>query len=358
MPSYTPRLEGLDIARCLAFIGMVFVNFSIVMTFGHDDASSDRNGFLEYGLASMLEGRAAAAFVVLAGVGLGLAGQKYPGAQTMGVTFRRALFLFLLGMLNLLIFDADILHFYGVYFFIGALLLGWGTHKLLITIASINLLYFVLIMTLDYDAGWNWKDFTYPTLWTFDGFLRNLLFNGWHPVLPWVSFLLYGMVLSRAALADRRTQWWLVICGVLVVALAETLSAWLQPVAITMGEDLVYLVTTEPIPPMALYMLAAGGVATVLVSVCLLITPLLSRTPVLAFLAPAGRQTLTLYMAHIILGMGCLEWFGLLSGQSIATAYSAAALFCLGAIAYAWLWSRFFRHGPIEYVMRKLTGHR
>ena len=63
------RLDGLDLARYVAFVGMVIVNFKIAM-----GAESD-GGYLSL-ITSALEGRAAATFVVLAGIGLGLSGLK------------------------------------------------------------------------------------------------------------------------------------------------------------------------------------------------------------------------------------------------------------------------------------------
>ena len=63
--SKNDRLEGLDLARFLAFVGMVIVNFKIAM------GAETGDGVLNL-LTIALEGRAAATFVVLAGIGLGL----------------------------------------------------------------------------------------------------------------------------------------------------------------------------------------------------------------------------------------------------------------------------------------------
>ena len=102
------RLEGLDLARYVAFVGMVIVNFKIAM------GAESGEGMLNL-LTTALEGRAAATFVVLAGIGLGLAGLKGLD-QTISVTIKRALFLLVIGLLNMTIFDADILHYYAFYF--------------------------------------------------------------------------------------------------------------------------------------------------------------------------------------------------------------------------------------------------
>ncbi len=110
------RLEGLDLARFVAFVGMVIVKFKLAMGANDDDSALSL-------LTVVLEGRAAATFIVLAGIGLGLAALRSDYNQTVSVTLKRAAFLLVLGLLNSLIFDADILHYYAFYFLFGVLLL-------------------------------------------------------------------------------------------------------------------------------------------------------------------------------------------------------------------------------------------
>ncbi len=65
------RLDGLDFSRFLAFFGMVLVNFKVV-------AGATNEGAFPW-LATFhqsLEGRAAALFVLLAGVGIGLSAKR------------------------------------------------------------------------------------------------------------------------------------------------------------------------------------------------------------------------------------------------------------------------------------------
>ena len=94
------RLTGLDVARYLAFVGMVVVNFKVVT--GAVKAEGDVEAGLK-AVAGALEGRAAAAFVILAGLGLGLASK----ARASGVvTLRRSLFL-LVNCLQYGDFEAD-----------------------------------------------------------------------------------------------------------------------------------------------------------------------------------------------------------------------------------------------------------
>jgi len=61
------RIEGYDLARALAILGMVVVHFALVMS----SERADEGGWASK-LIQLLDGRAAATFMVLAGVGITL----------------------------------------------------------------------------------------------------------------------------------------------------------------------------------------------------------------------------------------------------------------------------------------------
>ena len=348
IPPAKGRLDGLDLARYFAFVGMVIVNFRVVMSDGDGSCLLSQ-------LTGALEGRAAATFVVIAGIGLGLAGAKNID-QTISVTTKRAVFLLVLGLVNTLVFDADIIHYYAFYFFFGMLLLPHSNRLLVVGILLLNVLFVILILTLNYDLNWNWEDYSYADFWTLSGFARNLFFNGWHPVIPWLGFLLFGVVLSRLPLSKRPTQRNMIFGGVLAIAVAEGLSAMVSPVLASIDVELAVLGSTQSVPPMPLYTLAGIGAASVIVGFCLMIAEWASKHGIVQVVVPAGRQTLSLYIAHILVGMGILEALGMLGGQSITVAVTAAVLFCVVATIYSLLWARWFRRGPLETLMRTLAG--
>ena len=60
------RIEGYDVARALAVFGMVLVNYKSTM--GSEYLGPEKL----VGILSFLDGRAAALFVVLAGIGISL----------------------------------------------------------------------------------------------------------------------------------------------------------------------------------------------------------------------------------------------------------------------------------------------
>ncbi len=344
------RIEGLDLARFFALVGMVFVNFDIVMV--DPGASRDVFSFV----AAALQGKAAATFVVLAGIGFGLGAAGKDRTRIRAVTVRRFAFLLVVGLVNATIFEADIIHFYAFYFLAGMWFLQVPSRWLLLTIGGLAAGFVVLIVTLDYEAGWDWETYAYHDFWTIPGFVRHLVFNGWHPIVPWLAFLLWGILLSRLNLRGRGVQWRMLLGGAAICAATLIASAWLVELVQVDDPEAAILFTAEPIPPMPLYLLAGGGFASAVVGSCLLIEGRANRHRWAAFCLPAGRQTLTLYLAHIVIGMGTFEALGMIGTQTNRTAFFASIVFCLLATIFARIWSRFFARGPMEAVMRWVTG--
>ncbi len=347
--SASTRLTGLDVARYLAFVGMVIVNFKIVM--GADTVDHWLNA-----ITGILEGKAAATFVVLAGVGLGLAKQNGTSKHRTGLIIRRALFLLVLGLANMLIFDADIIHYYAFYFLLGSLFLSASKLTLVAAIAFSSCLSVVMILTLDYDKGWDWENLTYLDFWTLNGFVRNLFFNGWHPVLPWLGFVLFGLLLSRMPLGEPSTQKKLMFTGITTLLFAEGLAIVLVNLSGQVDPELALLTTTGPIPPMPLFVIAGLASASATIGFCLYATNRQRQSRLVKLVTHAGRQTLTLYIAHIMIGMGVLTYLGKVGNQSPASALVAALLFCLCSTVFACFWMRTFKHGPIESAMHRITG--
>jgi uncharacterized membrane protein YeiB len=71
-----------------------------------------------------------------------------------------------------------------------------------------------------------------------------------------------------------------------------------------------------------------------------------------------GQLALTLYVAHVVVGMGVLDVVGRLENQTLPFVLLSAAIFCALAMLFATLWRTKFMHGPLEAVMRALTDAR
>jgi len=356
------RIAGFDIARACAVVGMVIVNFKVVM-----GASGKGPTWLVW-IASLLDGRAAATFVVLAGVGISLmsdmarrAGDAKQIHQHRVTLVKRAVFLFVIGLLYTPIWPADILHFYGVYIAVAAMLITASKRWLVAIIGCVTAVFPVLFFTLDYERGWDWETLQYSGLWTVPGMFRHLFFNGFHPVLPWLSFLLFGMLLGRCDLSRSATRKRWLIFGLSATAMAETTN-WIivttlkAQVSPAHHEAIIAVFDTAPMPPMPLYILAGIGVACIVISLSVSIGQGCAGARWLTPLISTGQLALTLYVAHVILGMGTLEAIGRLEDQSLVFSVGCAFAFCALAITFAVVWASRFKRGPLETIMRRLVG--
>jgi len=178
-----------------------------------------------------------------------------------------------------------------------------------------------------------------------------LFYNGWHPVLPWVGFFFIGMWAGKLKLGTRRVQVSLALGGAAVAILAAVASGWL-------GQDhqLAEIVAMSPIPPGPIYLIAASGSAFAAIGLILLSYSWLDQARIAPWLAAPGRMALTLYIAHIFVGMGILQGLGLLDGSLGNGAILAiAAVFCASCVLFARLWFSKLHRGPLEAVMRRMT---
>jgi len=358
------RLEGLDLARALAVFGMVVVNFEVVLV-----AAGSGPGWLAE-LTGLLHGRAAATFVVLAGMGVSLlsrwareSAERAPLLRARGTLLRRALLLFVVGALYTPIWPADILHFYGLYLACAVLLLRAPSSRLWAFAIATTLAAPLLLVTLDYEAGWDWATLEYEGLWTPAGALRHLFFNGFHPVVPWLAFLLVGMALGRLELAATRVRRRLLLWGAASAAVAELgsrlfIAMFAEAVGDAEREGLEALLGTAPMPPALLFVVAGTGTACAVIGACLSAAGRWGRSRWMGPLLATGRLALTLYVAHVVVGMGSLEALGWLEGRSRAFALGAAIAFCVGAVLFSQLWSLRFERGPLEALLRKLSSPR
>lgn len=353
------RIDGLDFARFLAFFGMVFVNFKIVMLPSFLNVGST-NWFY-----SALEGRAAALFVILAGVGLGLTVQvaNLNSESLAGfrlTTLKRGLFLFAIGMLNAVIFSADILHYYGIYFIFAAFLAPLSGMSLKTIIATLLVLATAMLMLFDFDTGWEWGALEYVGFFTLDGGLRNLFYNGWHPVIPWLGFLLFGVLLSRINLASKSVQIKMIVGGVLIALIINYISYYIRLSLFTSGEpslqELTPLFSLGPIPATVFYMISATATACAVIAASIMFAQKFKKLSIVKAMNVAGRQTLTLYIAHIYLGMWVMDAVGMLGNSSIFMSLFTSVVFVVVAAIACNIWSNFFKLGPLETVMRKITG--
>lgn len=356
------RIIGLDFARALAMFGMLLVNFMVI-------TGAEGNGppFL-ITFMSLFEGRASALFVILAGIGITLmtksavaSNEKIKISNSRKTIWKRSLFLFILGLLLYVMeWTGDILHYYGVYLFVAALLIKVRKKLLLFLSIIILLIAQSLQLTFNTFEGWGGPTpfINYVDFWTIKGFLRNLFFNGYHPIFPWFSFFLIGMIIGRLDLHIKKIRERLLLLGITITILTELLSKGLTHFFIPYigKEAATFLFNTGPILPNVLYILSATGSAIAILIICLNIAEKYRNNWFVTSIVQTGQLTLTHYVSHVFIGIGALILLNRMEHQSLLFVLLFATAFFIFSIFISVLWRKKFSRGPIEWIMRKLAG--
>jgi uncharacterized membrane protein YeiB len=376
----------VDLARALAVFGMYIVHIAPM------DSPQGSVGSWVYFLA---EGRSSALFATLAGFSLMLiAGRREPrtglaGRQAKARIAIRAVILLALGTVLAMEYgDIIILAYYGVYFLLALLLVRLSARTLAIIAAGIALvmpqLAFVLKMWL--------SDSVQQSINAYDPLERlstvgvlDLLLTGLYPTITWMAFVIAGMALARLDLSAAAVQRRLAALGAGLAAGAYGLAMLLA------GKDAVWSFgggggpssgsgagfmgsgsgfsgsmgsgSGGPVLSASDLLGAVSHTGTTFdtigcLGVAILVivgaTAAMDRLPRLRRLAKpvitVGTMSLTAYVGHFLAQSA---WPA--SGAGMTKSWVPVLLYILGAIVFAAIWSRFFRRGPLEYLLNAAT---
>nr|WP_323649520.1 DUF418 domain-containing protein [Lysinibacillus xylanilyticus] len=275
--------------------------------------------------------------------------------------WKRSAFLFILGLL-LYVADwtGDILHYYGVYMLIASFLIVASTKHVIILSSFFLITSQIFQVTINYLKGWHPEQpfMEYLDFWTIEGFLRNILYNGYHPVFPWVCFLLLGMILGRLDLSKKAVRNKMLFISIILLITIEVLSKILMRLSLSVLDvnSAEFLFQTGPIPPNILYIFSNSASAVIVIVASIYIVEKFAGQWLIKSLIQTGQLTLTHYVSHVFIGVGILSLFNRLENQTLAFSLVFTLLFFVASILFSVLWRNKFKRGPIVWVMRKMTN--
>ena len=372
------RLVGVDLARALAVFGMYVVHIGPPLS-----ATDGVASWVRY----LAEGHSSVLFATLAGFSLMLlAGRREPKTGLAGRRAKariaiRAVVLLALGTAMAMEYGGVIiLGFYGVYFLLALPLVRLRAKTLAITAAALALvtpqLSFALssLLTEPIQQSINAYD---PLHRLSDVGVLDLLFTGFYPTITWIPFVIAGMALARLDLSATAVQRRLAALGAALTVAAYGMSLLLagKGALRSLAEDGPSSGGSGSMPldggsfePQASMLLTAGphsgttfdiiGSVGVAILVIVGATVAMDRLPRLRRLAKpviaVGTMSLTAYVGHFVV-QSWLPWPGLGPGPVTQQSWVPLLMFVLGAIVFAAIWSRFFRRGPLEYLLNAAT---
>lgn len=372
------RLVGVDVARCLALLGMMAT---------HVLDPVDASGELTR-IQAVAGGRSAALFAVLAGVSLALmTGRQQPvqgrvlASRSLGLAVRAVLIAALglvLGSLGTGI--AIILTYYGVLFLLGIPFLGLRARRLWL----LGALWIVVGPILSFLVRFFLppRQFASPEpaqLLHPGQLLSELLFSGYYPAVPWLAYLLIGMAIGRSDLRKRSFLIGLAVGGFALAALTTWISGILVRVPVVadsllwnfpgldpdpdrdidsvlamlehglygqvpLDGGLVWQVVVAPHSSTVFDIAQTMGSACLVIGVCQLLAVSLTERwrTALAIAFGAGTMPLTFYTLHVVMRTDAV-WPRETPDTYV---FHVLVVMAIGALVTAW-----GRPGPLEWLV-------
>lgn len=371
----TSRLVGVDATRGIAVLGMMAVHALYI-------AGSSGDPAWWY---SIVSGRSAATFAVLAGVGIAFTThrERVPRARWRPVTASLIARALAVGLLGLALGYTDsavaavILPFYAVLFLFAIPLVFLSTRSLLVT-GGVVVAVVPVLSHLFRDVLPNPRHDNPSFGYLVDeplGLLSELAVTGIYPALPWIAYLCAGLVIGRFRLSSVRVDAWLFGAGAAVAVTASALSGLLLGplggrgrLVAADGAEVVdgvldfgasgttpttswwWLAVDAGHASTPLDLMHTAGTATALLGGVLLLTnaPRIRDVALVPAgpLAAVGLLTLTVYSAHIVFMNSPLDRFGALTGYLVQVVF---------AVVFAVVWRRFVGRGPLEAAVTWLA---
>jgi uncharacterized protein len=220
--------------------------------------------------------------------------------------------------------------------------------------------FIALLPVMDYSKNWEWESLTYRNLWTPEGILRNLFYDGFRSVFPWAGLFVAGMWLGRLDLANSITRRRLLVISASILVGAVALSRGLVHFATTAWQmsvdEATFLFGTVSMPPLPLFLLTGLGFAGTVIALCLWLAERFPNHFLVRALVATGRMAFTWYIGHIFLGLGGVILLGLHGTQPPALAVATGSAFFVLAMVISTFWMKRFRNGPLEGLLRRVAG--
>ncbi|NNE11039.1 MAG: DUF418 domain-containing protein [Ilumatobacter sp.] len=352
------RRPGPDVARALAMAGVVVMNYHGYLILD----GAPRDGGALYDVfdpwTGPLSTRFAALFVLTAGVGVTLMTQSSMAdpvrrREVQWRLVRRGVLLYTFGLLFDFIWPGTILPYYGAMFVLAAALVTLRDRWL------------VVVGALAALAGWlaNWWVYErrlddQPVDWLTDpgnrspvGLLIDVLFNGTHPVLPWLAFLCAGIVLGRLLSSNGASWQPAAVATGLGLYVVATIAA-----ASPTTDRALELLSDDPFDRSVVYTASALGTSLLAFTAIAATANRFEHTAIVDWLRRAGQLSLTIYIGHALVFNLVVDWLDLLQPDGIGVALGSAVAYWLVATGLAVAYQRAYGRGPAERLYRRLTA--
>lgn len=361
--SGTPRLVALDVARAVALIGVVAMNYVGALVRPGLDRGFWGRVFDPF--TGPLSTRFAATFVLAAGIGITLLTERARRSDDPDEIrrarlrlARRGLLLYLVGYVLDFTWPGTILFFYGAYFLLATVLFRLATRWLVV----IGVVAGVIATSVGTWTAWKRERFE-PVTWlnfsridSIQDLVVRTFLDYTHPVFPWIAFLCAGMIIGRHLSTLSAWRWRVASIAAAVVVVIYVVVTVLDRTSSRDGVIVHHLTSLQTYDRGLLYLASTLGIAIVAFLVISAIAERFANASLTVHFQRAGQLSLTLYLLHVLAYSIAVNQFGWIGGGSLSTALWFAGGFWIVGVSVASWWHHRVGRGPAEVVYRAFGG--
>jgi uncharacterized membrane protein len=334
------RFDSIDLIKAIGIISMVLIHIALYLTHPLEQANTP------YRLLNYLAFIAAPLFLMAAGINLSISSSRRK--NSFSHIIKRGIFLIILGLLFINLWKPDIIHYIGFFIIVTFFLLAFNKYLRLLIASVFVITSPVLLFIFGYRSGW---DMQLAELWTIKGFIEYLFISGFHPVFPWISFMIIGSVLGELLvdLKPKDSNSFLIknyILGLFLVILGI----------------LTHLFTSYKIlfyPATLSYVFICSGISLFLFALSFWLLDIKTGfNKIFRPLTFLGKVSLSIYILHILIGLSYFYFTDSFYRMYFIAAflYGILLIAVTGAICYFFFY--WLGYGPFEYLMKKLLSSR
>jgi len=362
------RLRSLDVVRGVALLGVIALNYHATLNGVEAFAPLDRTFLsrLFNPVSGVLSTRFAATYVFVAGMGVALMTSRVRTDDQDGIRhlrvklLRRGAALLLVGYGLEWVWPGTILFYYGAYFMIASVFVVTSNRTLVVaSVSSVLAAATLNVWRVSERFDDNFTAWLEPASPDSPRNVAIRLFVAYtHPVLPWIAFFFAGMIVARGVTRGRLITSRLAACSVAIVVGTYVLRDLFRPSLLIDRSTALRAaaVSLQPFDRGLLYVTSTLGIAILAVWCVEAIVHRLPRSLIVEILARAGRMSLSLYVAHIVVFTLIIDVFDLVDARGLGVALGlSTATYAVGLVA-AWFILGWKAHGPIEWLYRRIGG--
>ena len=187
--------------------------------------------------------------------------------------------------------------------------------------------------------------------------MYHLFFNGLYPVFPWIGFIFLGVWLGRRDLTNRHFRNKILLASIATVVFAESLS-WIffhiynSKLSIHYLNTLSPWFTIDPWEPLPLFFLSGAGTAVIAICLSIIFTEKFKTAKWLSPFVAVGQSSLTLYVAHIPIGVNLIGMMDFFQWDYPLFAIWGTFSFFMVASIFCYQWNIRLKKGPLELLMK------